>query len=127
MSFVIACNFNIQCRTFEYDSYSADCHLFEGSLNTGSLISSYSTSRIGSVLLYSDFYANFGQPCSECTQNRYLSCTNTTCQCPPHFFWNGVVCENQHYDGGPCNGSHWCRPDPFELVCSVANICASKK
>lgn len=125
-SFVIACNLNIQCRTFDYDSYSAACRLFEGSLNTGSLISSAPTSRIGSVVLFSQFYTNFGQPCPECIQNRYLACSNTTCQCPPNFFWNGVACENQRYAGLPCNDYNWCRADQLELVCSVANTCASK-
>ena len=125
-SFVTACNLNVQCRTFDYDSLSGVCRLFEGSINTGSLISAVATSRVASVQLDPKFYASFGQSCSNCMQTRYLTCSNATCQCPPHFFWNGGTCQNQGFSGAPCNGSQWCRTDQYGLICSVANTCASK-
>ena len=90
------------------------------------MISSVATSRVASVRLDSKFYANFGQTCSNCIQNRYLTCLNMTCQCPPHFFWNGATCENQGFAGAPCNGSQSCRTDQNGLICSEANTCASK-
>jgi hypothetical protein len=126
MSHSLACNRNIQCRTFDYDSSSRVCRLFEGALETGYTVSAAPTSRVGSVQYLSIFFNAFQQPCSQCTEDRYLTCLNNTCQCPLHSFWNGSQCENQRYENESCLNDEWCRHDPFGLVCSVANVCISK-
>jgi len=122
----LACNLNTQCRTFDYDSSSRVCRLFEGALETGYTVSAVPTSRVGSVQYFSIFFNAFQQPCSQCTENRYLTCLNNTCQCPLHSFWNGSQCENQRYENESCLNDEWCRNDPLGLICSVANVCISK-
>ncbi len=37
----IACHQKWTCRTFDYDSNSRRCRLFEGNLNTGSIVTSF--------------------------------------------------------------------------------------
>jgi hypothetical protein len=121
----LACYVNVQCRTFDYDSSSLVCRLFEGALDTGHIVSAASTSRVGFLNYFPIFFTAFHQPCSQCTQNRYLTCSNNTCQCPFHSFWNGSQCENQRYENASCLNDEWCRNDPFGLICSV-QICISK-
>ncbi len=125
----IVCNQNVQCRTFDYDSYSLMCRLFEGAVETGQVIPSGSlTSRVGSVRLQPSFFAAFGQPCAQCTNTRYLVCPskrNNTCQCPQNTFWNGVQCENQVYEDSNCSNNQWCRTD-LELTCSNLHFCTGK-
>ncbi len=121
------CDLNILCRTFDYDSSSFICRLFEGAVNTGSIISSVSTSCVGALQFFSYFFATYGQPCYQCEENRYLTCSNGSCSCPSYTFWNGNQCENQRYFGEPCNQSDSCRSDIFGLQCTSYNICSSKK
>ncbi|CAF1018286.1 unnamed protein product [Adineta steineri] len=45
----ILCDRNIQCRTFDYDSISKQCRLFEGSIDTGILLSVSSASVVGNA------------------------------------------------------------------------------
>ncbi|CAF3917958.1 unnamed protein product [Adineta steineri] len=123
MLFSLACNLNIQCRTFNYDSFSRVCFLFEGSLDTGHVTAAAPTSRIGSLNYLPMFFNAFNQSCSQCTETRYLICSNNTCQCPLHLFWNGSQCENQRYENASCLNNDWCRNDPFGLICSVSNVC----
>lgn len=123
---LLACNLNVRCRTFDYDSSSLVCRLFEGALNTGYTISAPSTSRVGSVQYFPDFLTAVNQSCAQCAENRYLTCSNSACQCPTHTFWNGSQCVNQRYENASCLNNKWCRNDPFGLVCSVSNICTSK-
>jgi hypothetical protein len=121
-----ACNLNIQCRTFDYDSSSLICRLFEGALNTGYTVPAASTSRIGSLAYTPVLFTTFNQPCSECLESRYLTCSNNTCQCPLHSFWDGNQCENQRYDNASCLNNQWCRNDLLGLFCSVSDVCTSK-
>ncbi len=54
-------------------------------------------------------------------------CSNGSCLCPPHSFWDGIQCENQRYLGAPCSQFDSCRRD-IGLQCSIVyNICLSKK
>jgi hypothetical protein len=126
MSSSLACNQNVQCRTFDYDSSTRVCRLFEGALETGYSVSANSTSRIGFLKYNPTLFTAFQQPCSQCVENRYLTCSNQTCQCPVHSFWNGNQCENQRYKNASCSSSEQCRSDPFGLICSMYNICTSK-
>lgn len=71
---VIACNVHIQCRTFDYDSSSYVCRLFEGAASTGNLIPSILSSRVGALQFSPDLYTTFDQSCSQCIQSRYLTC-----------------------------------------------------
>ena len=124
------CNQDVQCRTYDYDSQSLVCHLFESAVETGSVVSSVSlTSRVGAVYFWPKFFIAYGQQCSQCTQNRYLICSSTnnnnTCQCPIHTFWNGIQCENQRYANGYCSNNEQCRTDA-NLNCTVYNLCSGE-
>ncbi len=122
----LACYLNVQCRTFDYDSSSLICRLFEGALETGYITPAAVTSFVGFLKQIPAFFTAFHQPCSQCKNNRYLICSNNTCECPLHSFWNGSQCENQRYENASCLNSDWCRNDPFGLVCSISNVCTSK-
>ena len=126
MIFASACNLNPQCRTFDYDALSRVCRLFEGALNTGNIISAVSSSRVGSVQYFSKFFTAINQSCSQCIENRYLTCSNNTCQCPLHSFWNGTQCINQRYQNASCSNNNWCRNDLSGLICSLSNVCTSE-
>jgi len=103
------------------------CRLFESELNTGQLVSTVASSQVGFIKYTPALFTTFQQPCSQCKESRYLTCsTNDTCQCPVHSFWNGTQCINQRYANSSCLNDQWCRQDPFELVCSLAKICTSK-
>ena len=121
--FVIACNVNIYCRTLDYDSVTCFCRLYESAVTTGSIVPTVSSYRVGALQFPQTFFDAYNQPCSECTEHRYLICSNDTCGCPPLSFWNGVQCENQRYQGAPCNQSSWCRSDIQGLACSSSNVC----
>lgn len=126
----IVCNQNSQCRTFDYDSISLVCNLYEGAIETGSIVASGSlTSSVGSVRLQSNFFAAFGQDCSQCQNSRYLVCSsnnnNNTCQCPKGTFWNGNQCKNQGYEDTNCSNNQWCRQD-LGMNCSKLQFCTRK-
>ncbi len=124
----IVCNENVQCRTFDYDSHSLICRLFEGAVETGQIVSSGSlTSCVGSVRLESKFFAAFGQPCVQCTNSRYLVCSssNNTCECPKDTFWDGVQCKNQGYEDANCSSNQCCRQDAG-FNCSKLHFCTGK-
>lgn len=122
----LACNLNVQCRTFDYDSSSLLCRLFGGAFSTGHVVPAVTTSRIGFVEYLPLIFKNFGQPCSQNLANRYMACLNNTFECPLHSYWSGSVCENQRYENASCLNDDWCRNDPFGLTCSSSNICTSK-
>ena len=121
----LECYINVQCRTFDYNS-SLACRLFEGALNTGHIVPAPPDSFVGFLKQIPAFFAAFHHPCSKCKYNRYLTCSNNTCECPLHSFWNGSQCENQRYENASCSSDEWCRNDPFGLICSVFNICIGK-
>ena len=115
-----ACNQLLSCRTFDYDSVSQRCRLFEGDSTTGSIIaSSSSTSLVGSILISSTLYSStHNQPCQTCQENRYETCvTNTSaCQCPSHSYWDGSICALQLFGNDQCNFTDSCRWD-LNLTC----------
>ncbi|CAF3966600.1 unnamed protein product [Adineta steineri] len=89
----IACHNQWACRTFDYDSISQRCRLYEGDLTTGFIVTSSSASSIVmSIELSSNTYAStHNQPCEACVDSRYEQCLNNICQCPPHTYWNGIT------------------------------------
>ena len=105
------------------------CRLYEGSVDTGSVIASGSlTSCVGSVRLQSQFFNAYGQQCEQCANSRYLVCSpdnNNTCRCPKNTFWNGAQCKNQAYEDVNCTNSEWCRGDAG-FNCSNLRFCTGK-
>ena len=124
------CNQNRRCRTFDYDSSSRVCRLFEGQFSTGTALynATFSSSRIGAISISTNtqIYSTYNQTCDQCIMdaNRYLECMNGFCQCPLNNFWNVQACLNQVYNGSHCNHSFpSCRQD-FNLTCSnITNTC----
>ena len=123
----LACNLHVLCRTFDYDASSLLCRLFEGAFSTGHVVAAASTSRIGFLRYFSMLFKNFGQPCSQSTESRYLTCSSNKLECPLHSYWDGSQCLNQRYENASCSYDDWCRNDPFGLTCSPSNICNSKE
>ncbi|CAF3861305.1 unnamed protein product, partial [Adineta steineri] len=119
----ILCDRNIQCRTFDYDSISKQCRLFEGSIDTGTLLSVSSASVVGSINMDASLYDLYNASSDACVNNRFLASDtlNDWCHCPIHTFWNGSICVNQRYDGGVCANDNWCRTD-LNITC-VSSIC----
>lgn len=111
------------CRTFNFDSQTKTCRLYEGDMNTtGSIVSSSSTTIYGSLVLKSANYLNYGLPCSFCDRNRYLTCTNGTCQCHIHEYFDGYVCRSQKSSGYSCINNTECRQDR-NLTCGSNRQC----
>ena len=117
-----ACNQLSSCRTFDFDSVSKRCRLFEAdSVTTGSIIvSSSSTSRVGTVQISSDLYSStHNQPCTLCSIDRYETCSSntSTCQCPRNSYWDGSVCALQLFQNNTCKQQNACRSD-LNLTCA---------
>ncbi|CAF1100912.1 unnamed protein product [Adineta steineri] len=119
----ILCDRNIQCRTFDYDSISKQCRLFEGSIDTGILLSVSSASVVGSIKIDESLYDLYNASSDACVNNRFLvsDTLNNWCHCPIHTYWNGSICVNQRYDGEVCASDNWCRTD-LNITC-VSSIC----
>ncbi|CAF2149244.1 unnamed protein product [Rotaria magnacalcarata] len=117
-----ACNQNPSCRTFDYDSSSHRCRLFEADLTNGAIIATGSqTSIVGSVILSASLYASmYNQSCSGCQENRYQTCSSTTntCQCPGNSYWNGSMCPLQLFETAACSQIDACRSD-LNLSCNI--------
>jgi hypothetical protein len=127
-----ACNEQPACHTFDYDSASDRCRLFEADQTTGSIIASTSlTSVVGNVLIsQSQFADTYNQSCEACQEDRYLYCSinGSTCQCRSHTFWNGLVCLLQLFENDTCLQIDACRTD-LNLTCATEygqfSTCAS--
>lgn len=119
--------FPVQCLTFEFDSSTLQCRIFEGDLTTGQIIpsTSSSTSIVGMIELTLDMFVNHGQSCSECSYNRFLICTNATCQCHSHSYFDGFMCKLQQFTGAQCSSSAECRVD-LSLTCLPFFQCGRK-
>ncbi|CAF1450480.1 unnamed protein product [Didymodactylos carnosus] len=118
-----ACNLNSLCRTFDYDTLSKRCRLFEGEITTGKVNKSAAIpSRVSSIAYTQQLYLAYNQTCDQCQINRYLLCINQTCHCPPHTYWNAWMCLNQGYNGSLCKNDEWCRTDKH-ITCSSSNLC----
>jgi hypothetical protein len=115
------CNQLITCRTFDYDTVSTRCRLFEADTTTGSIIvSSSPSSLVGNVVIDASTFANtHGQSCSLCQQSRYEICSanTSTCQCPLNTYWNGRVCALKLFGNQPCLHEDACRSD-LNLTCA---------
>ena len=107
------CHSTVQCRILDFDAQSHRCRLFEGNIRTmGSLVlSSSAQSRVGSRKLSSEYYLTYAQACSSCQGSRYLTCRNSTCRCPVHTYFDGVICQSQKLLGDDCGNSTGCRAD----------------
>jgi hypothetical protein len=117
----LECNQRIDCRTFDFDSNSGQCRLWDVDMTTGSIVASPSKpqSVVGSIQLSPSIYANiYNQSCNACTQSRYLTCnaSSNTCQCPPKTFWNGLICSVQLLSNQTCLQADVCRSD-LNLTC----------
>jgi hypothetical protein len=117
-----ACNQLEPCRTFDYDSSSKQCRLFEGDSTTGSTVPSASPTSIGGTVpvFPSLFTSTHNQPCPMCDQTRYGFCSmnTSTCRCPKHTYWNGLICALQLFDNDTCAQIDACRSN-FNLTCSA--------
>ena len=115
------CNKRTDCRTFDFDSSSRQCRLWDADLTTGSIVSSplKPQSSVGTIRLSPHFYVNvYNQSCDKCTHSRYLTCdmNTNTCQCPPKTFWDGSICLAQLLRNQTCSKVDACRSD-FNLTC----------
>jgi hypothetical protein len=114
-----ACNQLSSCRVLDYDTVSKRCRLFEGDSTTGSIISSSSsTSLVGTVHISPTLYSSIDQSCQSCQEDRYEICSSntSTCQCPDHTYWNGLVCALQLFENETCGQLDSCRSD-LNLTC----------
>ena len=118
----VACNQLSSCRTFDYDSVSQRCRLFEGDSTTGSIGSSPSpTSIVGTVRISPPLYSSpHNQSCQSCQQTRYEVCSSntSTCQCPMYSYWNGSLCALQLFENDTCSQWNSCRID-LNLTCPI--------
>lgn len=109
------CNQLIQCRTFDYDKASHRCRLLEADETTGSVVitASCPDSHVYFVQMSATNYASsHNQPCDRCEHSRYEICqSNSTCQCPPHTYWNGSMCLVQLLENQTCSHESACRSD----------------
>ncbi|CAF1246816.1 unnamed protein product [Rotaria sordida] len=90
------------CRIFDYDDQSHRCRIFEGDITTMGtvIISSSSHSYVGIIELSPEHFANQGRPCLFCENSRYLTCINSTCQCQPNTYFNGLMCQTTSLQSG---------------------------
>ncbi|CAF0847490.1 unnamed protein product [Adineta ricciae] len=87
------CSAHPQCRTFNFDTATQICQLFQGdTIATGSTVSAVQTSMFGSVRLMETFFTAYNRSCDQCADNRFLRCVNDTCQCQQNTYWNGSFC-----------------------------------
>ena len=121
------CHSTIQCRIFDFDGQSSRCRLFEGNIATmGSIVvSSSSQSRVGSIKILPSLFVNYGQGCSSCQGSRYLTCTNSSCQCPTHTYYDGSICQSQKLLGSSCSSNIQCRTD-LNYTCLSLTQCGCK-
>ena len=121
------CLRDIQCRTFEFDAQSQTCRLFEGFVDTGTLLTAVSaTTVVGWINVQPSMFYWYNATNDRCVDNRFLSNNDPSglCQCSMNTFWNGSMCLNQRYAGDVCVNSHWCRSD-LALSCNGL-VCTSK-
>jgi hypothetical protein len=127
MRCALLCHSTPTCRIFDFDDQSRRCRIFEGDIGTmGCLVSSISPqSRVGSLKYSAAYFAHRGQPCSFCEHSRYLTCVSGTCQCYPHSFFDGSLCQSQKLMGAACNTTAECRTD-LNYTCPPSMTCARK-
>jgi hypothetical protein len=121
------CFSSAPCCIFDFDGQSHRCRIFQGNITTmGSIVaSSSSQSRVGTIELGSQQFVNHGQPCPLCHRSRYLTCMNSTCQCPTHTFFDGTICQSQKLLGAGCIHNIECRLD-LNYACLSSQQCGGK-
>lgn len=123
---VYKCYTNLVCRTFNYDSSTSRCQLFEGdTVATGSMHgTSSSTAIAGSIDVSEQDFENFNKSCDQCDGTRFLRCVNGQCKCQEHTYWNGTMCLPQ--SSMACTeceqNMDMCRVD-MGLACQSFNRC----
>ncbi len=128
VSCAMHCYYDSLCRTFDFDSNSQKCRLFEGSVDTGILLStSLLSSVVGWINIPPSTYDMYNAPSNQCVNNRFLvsDVSSGLCQCPIYTFWNGSMCLNQRYAGEVCENNNWCRTD-LNISC-IMSVCDGKK
>jgi hypothetical protein len=115
------CNLNLLCRTLVSDiTWPFICRLYEGSIDTGTInVSFSSTSRVGALYYSGSLYGHYNEVCDPNLPpfDRYLTCRNGCWDCPVGTYWNGSMCINQIYYESSCNTNNMCRED-IGLICS---------
>ena len=126
MSCAIICYSDSLCRTFDFDSNSKQCRLFEGSFDTGSLLPNFSSAVIGWIDINTSIFDLYNATSDRCAHSRFLdgSTLSGRCECPIHTFWNGSMCLNQRYNGSSCVQTSWCRTELW-LNC-ISSVCVGK-
>jgi hypothetical protein len=114
------CYRNSLCRTFDFDSNSNECRLFEGSVDTGNLLPNFSSSVVGWIHLTPSLFDLYNASNDQCTDNRFLDSqtASSRCECPIHTFWKTSMCINQRYVNDSCVNNDWCRTDLW-LNCTL--------
>ncbi|CAF4175605.1 unnamed protein product [Adineta steineri] len=127
LSCYVACNINPLCRTFVSDTATPFiCRLYQGSIDTGTVIaSSSSTLRVGGLHYDASLYVVYNEVCDPHIPSfdRYLICVNRLWQCPSNTYWNDLMCLNQVYYGESCMMNEACRQDIGLQCSSVCHKC----
>jgi sugar lactone lactonase YvrE len=123
----LTCHANIFCRILNFDGQENRCRLFEGDADiTGTIIASSSPLSIVELIqLMPEQFSSKGRPCSFCEYSRYLTCINSTCQCPSRTYFDGSICRSQSLIGGQCINETDCRID-LNLTCLPRKQCGRK-
>ena len=77
------------------------------------------------VILQSESFTNYGQPCAQCIENPFFECINNTCQCDSEAYFDGSVCQLKRFSGGQCNTNNECRTD-MNISCLQFQQCGRK-
>jgi hypothetical protein len=121
------CYLNFKCRTVVSDTtWPFICQFYEGSIDTGTLIpSSSSTSRVSNFLYNATDYSHYNQTCNinAFTLYRFLMCSDGLWCCPDASYWNGSICLNAAYYNHSCNTNDACRSDVGLLCDPVYHKC----
>ena len=120
------CNLDSSCRTFDYDSGSNHCHLYQVEPSENQIIQGSSNTQLGYIRLTSDLYLSLNKTCQFCENDRYLICFQGYCRCPWNTFWTGSICQKQFYAAERCFGTDQCRDNPYQLTCNSVQICSAK-
>ncbi|UJR08241.1 hypothetical protein I4U23_012514 [Adineta vaga] len=125
MKCAIQCHSNHQCRTFNFDTSTQICQLFQGDkFATGTIVPGAQTIVAGSFKWMNTLFDAHGQPCNACKDNRFLRCVNSLCDCQQNTYWDGTVCLPQL--PMPCMecepSKNMCRSD-LSLTCQSYNKC----
>ena len=126
MACAYRCYNNFRCRTFNFDSSTSQCQLFEGdTVATGSMVEMSSSAFIAGYIDVSELdFENYNRLCYRCDSTRFLRCVAGQCKCQEYTYWNGTMCLPQ--SPVPCTqceqNMNMCRVD-MGLDCQSFNRC----